>query len=124
MDLIPFDIKKAKAGAIAITECGYEARYLGDVESGLFPHVFAVMCGKEEKVVRYTREGMPDTYSTSRFGIVGMKPVRKVGWVNLWRTEEGISVVRKEPYDSREVAELRAQGFPGYLGAYKVEWEE
>ena len=50
-------------------------------------------------------------------------PVKKEGWVNLFKDEE-LTCINGDVYKNEEEAKEEAEGEPDYITSIKIEWEE
>ena len=72
----------------------------------------------------YTIFGKLHTNQTTDFGLdLFFAPVKKSGWINLYKMNSIISPGSRA-YDTKEEAELAAGDKSYYLSTIKIEWEE
>ena len=85
--------------------------------------IFALIQNEEGKdVLSYTNEGMNTEGYESSFDLF-FAPVKKSGWINLYKMN---SIISPGPrvYDTKEEAESAAGDKSYYISTVKVEWEE
>ncbi len=123
----PFDLAKAKAGAPVITRDGRKARILSfDLCNRYYPVAAAFSdSGGVEGVVSLTNEGKCFADKDSANDLF-MAPVKREGWVNLYRPAPGgAQDCYPQPliFNTRE--EAIAAAYPSSLRATtRIEWED
>ena len=111
-----FDIEAAKAGKPVCTRDGHKARIIcsdAKYENSYKPIIALIDNGKNEFVVRYTKNG---ECSTNDDLDLMMLPEKKEGWVNVYSNCLG------GPYESKEYA--LKQKMKGCIDTVKISWEE
>ena len=77
---------------------------------------------EEENVYTYNRDGYfyGDNYDCLDLFFA---PVKKEGWVNLFKDEE-LTFINGDVYKNEEEAKEAAQGESDFIATIKIEWEE
>ena len=116
LKLREFDLEAAKAGKPVCTRDGHRARIIcsdAKYENSYKPIIALIDNGKNEFVVRYTKNG---ECSTNDDLDLMMLPEKKEGWVNVYSNCLG------GPYESKEYA--LKQKMKGCIDTVKISWEE
>lgn len=121
----PFNLDAARAGAAVITRDGRSARIIcTDKLSTDCYSVIALVKGVDsEKLHSYTVKGEHDA------GLVGphdlfMAPVKREGWVNVYKRRDLSPYVGNGVYPSEEDAKAASNHGICYSGTVHIEWEE
>ena len=77
---------------------------------------------EEENVYTYNRDGSfyGDNYDCLDLFFA---PVKKEGWVNLFKDEE-LTFINGDVYENEKDAKEAAQGESDFIATIKIEWEE
>ena len=87
------------------------------------PIVALIYKGAEEVIQLYTKEGkVTNKYPCFEYDLF-FAPVKKEGWINLYRMNSIISPGPRA-YDTKEEAESAAGDKSYYIATIKIEWEE
>ena len=87
------------------------------------PIVALIYKGAEEVIQLYTKEGkVTNKYPCFEYDLF-FAPVKKEGWINLYRMNSIISPGPRA-YDTKEEAESAAGNKSNYISTIKIEWEE
>ena len=116
LKLREFNLEAAKAGKPVCTRDGHRARIIcsdAKYENSYKPIIALIDNGKNEFVVRYTKNG---ECSTNDDLDLMMLPEKKEGWVNVYSNCLG------GPYESKEYA--LKQKMKGCIDTVKISWEE
>ena len=106
-----------------ITRDGKSARIICTNAKGNFPIIALVeIHNGAETVIRLKENGhfYNDTENSSDLFFA---PVKKEGWINLYKINSTISPGPRA-YDTKEEAEKSGKDFPRYLKTIKIEWED
>jgi hypothetical protein len=117
----PFDYEAFKAGAIALTRCGHEVRYMGAlVTKTEYVVCAAIKIGDAEIAVEYTKQGLCSNVTSDRYSVVAMKPVettlyiavnkQKSSYGNYYNTsaaEENISALSSLEAEGYQIVEVK-----------------
>lgn len=127
-----FDLEEAKKGKPVVTREGRSVRIIcWDCQNPDHPIVALVSVGDgTEKIVTYSVQGIQYSekellYSENPLDLF-MEPIKKEGWINVYRTQEGFligSMVRttKEEEEDEDLGNFYGCTF---IGTSKIEWEE
>ena len=123
--LKPFDLEAAKNGAKVVTRDGRDARILCFDAMGSYPIVAIVRSDYEEVVDKFCLDGKNRLCGESEIDLF-MAPVKREGWVNLYRKKEDNVMFfgSKFPYGTKEEAKNHATEDEEFIATAKVEWEE
>ena len=124
----PFDLEAAKAGAPVITRDGRPVRIICfDKRGDDWPLVVLTYNGDNEGLYCYTSKGTVwqshETASKDLF----MAPVKKEGWVILYKNKFGSVYPYPQVYKTKQDAHFcppMPEEGEKYLGAVPIEWEE
>ena len=87
------------------------------------PIIALIHKGSEEVIQLYTKEGkVTNKYPCFEYDLF-FAPVKKSGWINLYRMNSIISPGPRA-YDTKEEAESAAGDKSYYISTIKIEWEE
>ena len=87
------------------------------------PIIALIYKGAEEVIQLYTKEGkVTNKYPCFEYDLF-FAPVKKEGWINLYRMNSIISPGPRA-YDTKEEAESAAGNKSDYISTIKIEWEE
>ena len=87
------------------------------------PIIALIYKGSEEVIQLYTKEGkVTNKYPCFEYDLF-FAPVKKEGWINLYRMNSIISPGPRA-YDTKEEAESAAVDKSNYISTIKIEWEE
>lgn len=106
-----------------VTRKGIDAKIICTDGSNKTYPIFALIQNEEGKdVLSYTNEGMNTEGYESSFDLF-FAPVKKSGWINLYKMN---SIISPGPrvYDTKEEAESAAGDKSYYISTIKIEWEE
>ena len=106
-----------------VTRKGIDAKIICTDGSNKTYPIFALIQNEEGKdVLSYTNEGMNTEGYKSSFDLF-FAPVKKSGWINLYKMN---SIISPGPrvYDTKEEAESAAGDKSYYISTIKIEWEE
>lgn len=122
----PFDIELAKAKHPVQTINGMPVRIIcfdRFDEDNDFPIVALCKNLHGEQIQKYTNEGHFRKDGLSHPLDLIMAPVKKTGYVNVYRTEGKISVKYSPIYESEKEA-FDFRDLQNYIDTAKIEWEE
>ena len=106
-----------------VTRDGNDARIICTDRVAVQSVIALVKTTDEESLFTYTTNGKYDVAETATDLDLFFAPVKKEGWVNLYRADEGLPVLG-HLYDTEEEAfENRSSAFV-YMTTVKIEWEE
>jgi hypothetical protein len=112
----PFNLEEALAGAKVITGLG---KLVTDI--AYFPSAsgFYKVCAVIDEVILYfTVAGCLFKKRTNSFLDLYMAPVKKEGWINIYKDEKPGECIYKTKEDAR------ASGWTGPIACVRIEWEE
>lgn len=132
----PFDVERAKAGAQVVTRSGGAVRILCFDRVGTLlgrGNVVALVTERDghEMMAVYDNDGyfMPGKSKAPCDHDLFMAPVKKQGWVNLYRFASDAVVYTDQTavYLTEEEAKMRTKHKPAgseYITTLRIEWEE
>ena len=107
-----------------VTRDGQEVRIICTDAKGDEPIIALVYNNirEEENVYTYNRDGSfyGDNYDCLDLFFA---PVKKEGWVNLFKDEE-LTFINGDVYENEKDAKEAAQGESDFIATIKIEWEE
>ena len=118
MDLKPFDLNLAKAGKPVCTRDGMPVRIICFDAKGMHQPIVALVTqdnGVEYIETYYSNGRFNDDINSQSDGDLMMLPDKKVGWVNVYKSQM---------YDTLESAEKGHKRITDYVKTIRVEWEE
>lgn len=120
----PFSLEAAKAGKPVCTRDGRKARIVCFDRTGKLPVVALVESNGKEDVYFYLNCGKDNENVEKDYDLM-MLPVKKEGWVNVYREETN----NNERLIEQTIYKTRKDAFDnacprGYVDTVKVEWEE
>ena len=133
LNLKPFDVQKAREGKPVCTRDGRKARIICFDAKGNKPLIILSEIDGKEVILRYTEKGQSDNFHspTPREDDLMMCPVKKEGWVNVYKRENeyicenecnvftGITVFKSEGEAKRHIDKNKI-----YANTIKISWEE
>lgn len=124
----PFDLEAAKAGAPVITRDGRPARIICfDKIGSEWPLIVLIYNGDSERLNGFTLKGTMWKSQEPDPRDLFMAPVKKEGWVILYKSKFGNVYPYPQVYKTKQDAHfcppMPAEG-EKYLGAVPIEWEE
>lgn len=119
----PFNLEDAKKGYPVCTRSGRKARIVCYDCKGEYPIIALLDANSYEVSIKYTAKGEYTSSVADHDLDLMMAPVKREGWVNLYRYKERI-FPGKKLYDTKEQA--IEEGIPaiGYVSTSKIEWKE
>lgn len=122
--LKPFDLEAAKNGAPVVTVDGREARIVCFDRSHLGGASLVVLVkdsNGQERIYAYYPKG--HYYSDEETPLdLCMAPIKKIGWVNLYRDIDGVVTTGRLIHNTKESSSIISTD--GCIGSIKIEWEE
>ncbi|MBS5626960.1 MAG: hypothetical protein KHW86_17270 [Porphyromonadaceae bacterium] len=120
----PFDIELAKAGHPVCTREGEPVRIVCyDRNNTKYPIMALIDKGEYENYCSYTIEGKFSNNQEEIGNDLFMSPVKKEGWINLYKKDGVTRTESVNIYQSMEDA--MAMHTPNnYITTVKIEWEE
>lgn len=120
--LKPFDLEAAKNGAKVVTRYGRPARIIcWDYHSGIIDYHIVACVDRQELLYVYTNKG--ECYHGMTAYDLFMAPVKREGWVNLYRSKNG-DIYPSPIYNTKDEAIASKRGVYHYIDTLKLEWEE
>ena len=105
-----------------ITRDGRSVRIIcTDRKSNTFPIVVLIDGCYQENICAYTKDGLY-SHGVECTGDLFFAPIKKEGWVNMYKTRSGATQIDKI-YSSKEEAEMGRKD-ANYISTAKIEWEE
>lgn len=133
LNLKPFDLEAAKAGKPVFTRGGRKARIICFDRKGynMFPIVALIMNGdRESDIYTYRPNGTWDNSGNESDKDLMMPPEKKEGWVNIYKSDNGIYYTGAIFYEKNDALVNTAEieittGIPrDCIDTVKIEWEE
>lgn len=120
----PFNLELAKAGYPVCTKTGKPARIICfDRKNEEYPLIVLITCpGGTEEPTPCTENG-ESMISHGDSNNLMMASVKKEGWINLYKDNEGVYTGSVRIYPSKESA-LSDCNFRNYFDTIKIQWEE
>ena len=118
LNLKPFDLEAAKAGKPVCTRDGRKARIICFDAKRMHQPIIALITqynGVEYIETYYSNGRFNDDINSQSDGDLMMLPDKKVGWVNVYKSQM---------YDTLESAEKGHNRITDYIKTIRVEWEE
>lgn len=116
LNLKPFDIQKAREGKPVCIRDGRKARIICFDKEGEQPIVALIENNGVESIETYYSNGrFNDDINSQSDGDLMMLPEKKVGWVNVYKSQM---------YDTLKSAEKSHNRITDYIKTIRVEWEE
>lgn len=123
----PFDLDAFKAGAIAVTRDGRDARYLGEIKNDYPMIVAAKRKDGTENIVQTKISGKYSNDLHISYDLIGMKPVKRTLHFASWKFKGKGSVVARATsnmYDEKEYATCLDDGSLSDFTYHTIEIEE
>lgn len=125
--MTPFDIDKAKAGHPVCTREGLPVKLICfDTKGTNFPLVGLISENVDdsikESIATFTKEGKYNACNNAAYDLF-MAPIKKHGYINIYKYFDSPNGVAGEFYETKEEAE-ESKVKHGYICTIKIEWEE
>ena len=122
-----FNLEEAKQGKPVCTRDGGRARIICfDRKSDTYP-IVALIDGRScERMYTYTNKGECDVNGSRDFDLF-MAPVKRKGWVNVYKKDINTNVTDRSGgyiHPTKEEAIKTVVGRSGYITTTEIEWEE
>ena len=130
LNLKPFDIQKAREGKPVCTRDGRNVRIICFDAKGDYPIVALIESGNIEGVQQYMIDGHCTKAMSECYGDLMMLPEKKEGWVNIYKSDNGIYYTGAIFYEKNDALVNTAEieittGIPrDCIDTVKIEWEE
>ena len=121
--LRPFDLEAAKAGAPVVTRDGRPARIVCFDAAGEFPVIALIRYGTDEEVPQSCTLTGRVSYAEDSVDDLFMIPVKRKGYVNLYRYGNAINSGLRVHNNEDEAKNMGRLG-DGYVATVAIEWEE
>lgn len=119
----PFNLELAKKGYSIRTRDGRPVRIICfDRKDKNYPICALIDDGECEAFRFYTNDGRLDVDDQHNVDLF-MAPVKREGWVNAFKTNDGVLYTGVEVYETKEDA-LKCNKHDELIDALKIEWEE
>lgn len=123
--LKPFDIEAAKAGAKVVTRSGQPVRIICTDRRGYERPIVTLIDGPNGEITLSCRINGRLYDSDESMSDLFMAPVKRSGWVKLYRSLSGNIMAGSLVYESESAARDHIQsGYGHHIATVPVEWEE